>query len=79
MTRARCLMKVEDTKLKNSEKKVMMGQKGPAGGFYFLTYIGAAIHFVNNTEGFWNVILAFLKALVWPAFLINKVFDMLRI
>lgn len=53
--------------------------KGPAGGLWFMGFLGAAIHFVGNVDGFWNSILAVLKAVVWPAFLINKVFDLLRI
>ena len=61
---------------KNSVKIV---NKGSAGGVYFLAYIGAAVHFVGAVDGFWNIILALLKAAVWPAFLINKVFALLRI
>lgn len=53
--------------------------KPPAAGAYFLGVIGAAVHFVGNVDGFWLVILALLKALVWPAFLINRVFDLLNI
>lgn len=53
--------------------------KGPAGGLWFMGFLGAVVHFVGNADGFWNIILALLKAAVWPAFLINKVFEMLRI
>lgn len=60
------------------EKKTVI-HKGAPGGFYFLTYIGAAVHFVGNVDGFWNIVLALLKSAVWPAFLINKIFDLLRI
>jgi len=69
--------------MKNSDaaakKAMMMGHKGPAGGVYFLTYIGAAVHFVDNAHGFWGVIGALLKAIVWPAFLVHRVFDVLHI
>jgi hypothetical protein len=34
---------------------------------------------VGNVDGFWNVIVALLKAMVWPVFLINRVFELLRI
>ena len=45
--------------------------KGGCGGFaYFLGIIGAAVYFISNTTGFWNGVLGFLKALVWPAFLV---------
>lgn len=53
--------------------------KGPAGGLWFMGFLGAAVHFVGNVDGFWNIILALLKSAVWPAFLINKVFELLKI
>lgn len=66
--------------MKKSDKKVvMMGGKGQMGGFYFLTYIGAAVYFVGRVDGFWNIILGFLKAAVWPAFLIHRAFELLHI
>jgi len=45
------------------------------GAGYFLGFIGALIYFISNTSGFWNIILAILKALVWPVFL---VYEMLK-
>lgn len=40
------------------------------GGGYFLGMIGAAVYFISTTSGFWNIILAILKAIVWPAFVV---------
>lgn len=53
--------------------------KGPVGGFWFMGFIGSAIHFVSQVDGFGNVIWAILKALVWPAYLVNRVFELLMI
>lgn len=66
------------------DKKVAKVQKvhggpPPAMGFYFLGFLGAAFHLVGSVDGFWNIIVAFAKAAVWPAFLINRVFELLRI
>lgn len=61
------------------EKVKVIEKGGPAGGFWFMGFIGAAIHFVSQADGFWNVIVAFLKSAVWPAYLVNKVFELLRI
>ncbi len=48
---------------------------GVMGGcFYFLAIIGAAVYYVEQVSGFWPTILALLKSLVWPAFLIYEVF-----
>ena len=51
----------------------------PAAGIYLLGAIGAAFYLVSVADGFGSVVLALLKALVWPAFLINRVFELLRI
>ena len=45
------------------------------GAAYILGIIGAAIYYISTSTGFWNGVLGFLKALVWPAFL---VFEMLK-
>ncbi len=43
---------------------------GPAGAVYGLGFIGAAIYYIGQAAGFWPGLLGFLKALVWPAFLV---------
>jgi len=43
-----------------------------------VAYIGAAIYFVSITDGaFWAVIGALLKAIVWPAFVVFHVLQLL--
>jgi hypothetical protein len=44
------------------------------GGFYFLGFIGAAVYFISQSVGFWGGVVGFLKALVWPAFLVYEIF-----
>jgi hypothetical protein len=39
---------------------------------YGLGFIGAAIYFISQATGFWMGVLGFLKALVWPAFLVYE-------
>ena len=62
-------------------KKDQCGQsyKSPFGWVYFLTVIGATIYFISQTQGFWLIILAILKAFVWPVFVILKVLELLGI
>lgn len=43
---------------------------GPAGAVYGLGFIGAAIYFIATATSFWMGVLGFLKAIVWPAFLV---------
>lgn len=44
---------------------------------YGLGFIGAAIYFIGSATTFWLGILGFLKALVWPAFLVYYAFQIL--
>ena len=44
---------------------------------YGLGFIGAAVYFIGHATSFWAGVLGFLKALVWPAFLIYYAFDKL--
>jgi hypothetical protein len=44
------------------------------GGFgYFLGFLGAAIYYISTATGFWNGVLGFLKAIVWPAFVVFEI------
>jgi hypothetical protein len=56
-------------------KKGMTG--GPASAVYGLGLIGAAIWFISQASGFWMIVLAILKALVWPVFLVYQAFQFL--
>ncbi len=51
-------------------KNAKMGGKQGGGGAYFLGMIGAAVYYLHTSYGFWSSIVALLKALVWPAFLV---------
>lgn len=63
------------------EKKVVnkyVHQTVSWGSVSLVTYIGAAVYFIGTTNGaFWAVILALLKAAVWPAFAVYHVLRLL--
>jgi len=44
----------------------------PSGAIYGLGVIGAAIYYISIATGFWIGVLGFLKALVWPVFLVYE-------
>lgn len=50
---------------------------GPAGAVYGFGFIGAAIYFISTATGFWVGVLGFLKAIVWPAFMVYGLFKYL--
>lgn len=47
---------------------------GGGNAVYGLGFIGAAIYFIGQATTFWVGMLGFLKALVWPAFLVYQAF-----
>jgi len=48
---------------------------GASGGAYGLGFIGAAIYFIGHAATFWAGVLGFLKALVWPAFVVYELME----
>ena len=56
------------------------GGAGAGGGaVYGLGFIGAAIYFIQNAPTFWVGVVGFLKALVWPAFLVYETLKLLHL
>jgi len=50
---------------------------GTAGCIYVLGLIGAAVYFIGQATSFWMGVLGFLKALVWPAFVVHGVLKLI--
>ncbi len=48
------------------------GLGAAGGGAYGMAFIGAAVYYIAHAAGFWAGVLGFLKALVWPAFLVYE-------
>jgi hypothetical protein len=46
---------------------------------YGLAFIGAAIYFLQHATSFWMGVLAVLKAMVWPAVLVYKLLEFLKL
>lgn len=51
---------------------------GAAGAVYGLGFIGALIYYIQGSQTFLEGVVGFLKALVWPAFLIYRVLQLLK-
>lgn len=45
--------------------------------FYFLGFLGAAIYYISIATGFWNGVLGFIKAIIWPVFLVLELLKFL--
>lgn len=49
-----------------------MQSNASGGAVYGLGLIGAAVYYISVATGFWMGVLGFLKAIVWPAFLVYE-------
>ena len=49
-----------------------------SSAIYGLAFIGALIYFIQHATSFWIGVIGFLKALVWPAVLIYKLLEFLK-
>ena len=55
-----------------------MHKGGTGGAIYGLGLIGAAIYYIQHATTFWMGVLGVLKAIVWPAMLVYKAFELLN-
>ncbi len=46
---------------------------------YALGAIGAMVYYVQRSTGFWDGVLGILKGLVWPAFVVYKTLELLKL
>jgi len=51
---------------------------GASNAVYGLGLIGAAVYFIQHATTFGAGVIGFLKALVWPAFLIYRLLELLK-
>lgn len=51
---------------------------GVSGGAYGLAFIGALVYYIQHAATFWAGVLGFLKALIWPAILVYKLLELLK-
>jgi hypothetical protein len=55
-------------------KEQIQQNASASGAVYGLGLIGAAIYFISIATSFWMGVLGFLKAIVWPVFLVYQAF-----
>ncbi len=61
----------------HQEKKVVR-DNGILGGIYGMAFIGAAVYYIQHAATFWEGVVGFIKALVWPAVLMYKLLEFLK-
>lgn len=60
---------------KKSKSAAVASKSGGGDAVYGLGLIGALVYYIQVADGFWMVIVAILKGLVWPAFV---TYDLLK-
>ena len=48
-------------------------------GIYGMAFIGALVYYMQHATTFWVGVLGFFEALFWPAVLIYKVLELLKL
>ncbi|MCC6934232.1 MAG: hypothetical protein IT406_00850 [Candidatus Yanofskybacteria bacterium] len=51
--------------------------RSSSGAVYGMGFIGAAVYFIQQATSFGSGVVGFLKAIVWPAFMVYKLFQLL--
>jgi len=61
---------------KGKKGKMSMDSSGGAGGaLYFVGFVGALVYWMQAAAGFGAVVTGFLKALIWPAYIVYKLLE----
>lgn len=55
-----------------------MKDSGFLGGIYGMAFIGAAVYYIQHATTFWAGVLGFFKALLWPATLMYRLLEFLK-
>lgn len=50
-----------------------INQHAPAGFVMFVGFVGALLYFLRSANDFGDVLLAFVKAIVWPGIVVYHV------
>jgi hypothetical protein len=50
---------------------------GGSGAIYGLGFVGAVVYYIQHATNIWEGCVGFLKAIVWPVFLVHKLMGFL--
>lgn len=64
--------------LSKKQNKNRCSNSTSSNAVYGLGFVGALIYYFQHAETFWTVILGILKAALWPAFVVHKLLEFLK-
>jgi len=73
------MAEVKEVRVKNDKIVKVVTENGALGWVAFTAYIGAVIYFFQLDPTFWGFILALLKAIFWPAYVLFEVLGVLGV
>ena len=57
------------------KSKNVNSNHGTSGALYFVGFVGALVYWMQSAIGFGEVVTGFLKAMVWPAYVVYKLLE----
>jgi hypothetical protein len=69
---------MENTSEITEQKPKKKSYTSTGNGIYGLAFIGAVIYYIQHATTFWMGVVGFFKALVWPAVLVYKLMEYLK-
>jgi hypothetical protein len=55
-----------------------MNKNGILSGIYGMAFLGGVVYYIQHADTFWAGVLGFFKAIFWPAVLMYKVLELLK-
>lgn len=69
----------ESSSTSNRQWKKGVGGGSISDAIYGLGFIGAVVYFIQHADSFWQGAFGLLKAIVWPAILVYKLLEFLKL
>ena len=63
--------------IKNTRNDTNKNYGSSGGVIYGLGFIGAAVYYISTATSFWMGVWGFVKAILWPAFLVHGLLQFL--
>jgi len=64
--------------LHDHKREKGMNYNGILGGIYGMAFIGGVVYYIQHATTFWAGVLGIFKALFWPAVLMYKLLELLK-
>jgi hypothetical protein len=60
------------------KRRIRMEHSSMWGSIYGMAFIGSVIYFLQHATSFWNGVWGIIKAIFWPAVLLYKALELLK-